>query len=181
MATTLADIVESPEAERLATGFVFTEGPLWHPEGYLLFVDIRRSQIFKLVPGGPPQLIREHSGESNGMTFDAQGRVVMCEMVNRRVTRMEADGSCTVLADRWEGKRLNRPNDIVGTSDGSLYFTNPGRERLDPAVVDLPYNSVHRITPDGAVQLVIPNIDYPNGLAFSPDEHVLYVANTRPG
>jgi gluconolactonase len=181
MAATLADIVESPEAERLATGFVFTEGPLWHPDGYLLFVDIRRSQIFKLVPGGEPQLIRENSGESNGMTFDARGRVVICEMANRRVTRMEADGSFTVLVDRWDGKRLNRPNDIVGKSDGSLYFTNPGRERLDPAVVDMPFNSVHRITPNGRVDLVIPNVDYPNGLAFSPDERVLYVANTRPG
>ena len=181
MAATLADIVESPEAERLATGFVFTEGPLWHPDGYLLFVDIRRSQIFKLVPAGEPELIREHSGESNGMTFDTQGRVVICEMANRRVTRMEADGSFTVLADRWDGKRLNRPNDIVGKSDGSLYFTNPGRERLDPAVVDMPFNSVHRITPDGRVDLIIPHVDYPNGLAFSPDERVLYVANTRPG
>jgi len=144
-------------------------------------VDIRRSQIFKLVPGGKPELIREHSGESNGMTFDAQGRVVICEMANRRVTRMERDGSFTVLADRWDGKRLNRPNDIVGKSDGSLYFTNPGRERLDPAVVEMPFNSVHRITPDGRVDLVIPNVDYPNGLAFSPDERRLYVANTRPG
>src|SRR4051812_49306396 len=79
MAVTLADIVASPQAERLATGFVFTEGPLWHPDGYLLFVDIRRSQIVKLVPGSAPAIIREHSGESNGMTFDAQGRVVICE------------------------------------------------------------------------------------------------------
>ena len=92
MAATISDIVESSQAERLATGFVFTEGPLWHPDGYLLFVDIRRSQIFKLVPGGEPEIIRENSGESNGMTFDSQGRVVICEMVNRRVTRMEAGG-----------------------------------------------------------------------------------------
>lgn len=126
MAATLHDIVQSSEAKRLATGFVFTEGPLWHPDGYLLFVDIRRSEIFKLVPGGEPELIREHSGESNGMTFDTHGRVVICEMVNRRVTRMEADGSFTVLADQWDHKRLNRPNDVVGKSDGSLYFTNPG-------------------------------------------------------
>lgn len=181
MAETLSDIVESSEAERLATGFVFTEGPLWHPDGYLLFVDIRRSQIFKLVPGGTPQLIRENSGESNGMTFDAEGRVVICEMVNRQVTRMESDGSFTVLANRWDNKRLNRPNDVVGRSDGSLYFTNPGRERLDPAAVDMAFNSVHRITPDGAVELIIPHFDYPNGLAFSPHENVLYVANTRPG
>src|SRR5215510_10548657 len=82
MPATLADIVESSEAERLATGFAFTEGPLWHPDGYLLFVDIRRSEIFKLVPGGAPEVIRENSGESNGMTFDVRGRVVICEMVN---------------------------------------------------------------------------------------------------
>jgi gluconolactonase len=181
MAVTLADIVASPQAERLATGFVFTEGPLWHPDGYLLFVDIRRSQILKLVPGNAPEIIREHSGESNGMTFDIQGRVVICEMVNRQVTRLEDDGSYTVLADRWNHQRLNRPNDIVGASDGSLYFTNPGRERLDPAVVEMAYNSVHRIRPDGTVDLIIPDIDYPNGLAFSPDERRLYVANTRPG
>ncbi len=181
MADTLSHIVESSEAERLATGFVFTEGPLWHPDGYLLFVDIRRSQICKLVLGGEPEVIRENSGESNGMTFDSQGRVVICEMVNRQVTRMESDGSYTVLADRWDHKRLNRPNDVVGKSDGSLYFTNPGRERLDPAEVDMEFNSVHRIRVDGTVESVIPHFDYPNGLAFSPDESVLYVANTRPG
>src|ERR671923_1869146 len=106
MTATLADIVGSSEAERLATGFAFTEGPLWHPDGYLLFVDIRRSQIFKLAPGDEPELIRENSGESNGMTFDSQGRVVVCEMVNRRVTRMESDGSLTVLADRWDHRRF---------------------------------------------------------------------------
>ena len=180
MAAMLNDIVELSEVERLATGFVFTEGPLWHPDGYLLFVDIRRSQIFKLVPGGEPELIREHSGEANGMTFDAQGRVVICEMVNRRVTRMEADGSFTVLADRWDHKRLNRPN-AGGQVRREPDFTNPGRERFDPSEVDMVFNSVHRITPGGTVDLVIPNVDYPNGLAFSPDERILYVANTRPG
>ncbi|MCY3637821.1 MAG: SMP-30/gluconolactonase/LRE family protein, partial [Chloroflexi bacterium] len=180
MANGLSNIVESGEAERLATGFVFTEGPLWHPDGYLLFVDIRRSQIFRLVPGGEPTIIRENSGESNGMTFDAQGRVVICEMVNRRVTRMESDGSYTPIAETSEGKRINRPNDVVLKSDGSLYFTNPGRDRLDPADVDLQYNSVHRIRPSGEVELIAP-FEYPNGIAFSPDESVLYVANTRPG
>ena len=88
MSDALSSIVESGEAERLATGFVFTEGPLWHPDGYLLFVDIRRAQIFRLVPGEEPELIREDSGESNGMTFDAQGNVVICEMVNRRLTQV---------------------------------------------------------------------------------------------
>ena len=180
MAQGLSGIVESGEAERLATGFVFTEGPLWHPDGYLLFVDIRRAQIFRLAPGGEAELIREDSGESNGMTLDSQGRVVICEMVNRRLTRMEADGSYTTIADRSEGRRLNRPNDVVGRSDGSLYFTNPGRDRLDPAEVDSQFNGVHRIRPGGDVELVAP-FEYPNGIAFSPDERALYVANTRPG
>ena len=180
MADGLSGIVESGEAERLATGFVFTEGPLWHPDGYLLFVDIRRAQIFRLVPGEEPELIRENSGESNGMTFDAQGNVVICEMVNRRLTRLEEDGSYTTIADGYDGRRLNRPNDVVLKSDGSLYFTNPGRDRLDAADVDVQFNSVHRIRPNGDVELVAP-FEYPNGIAFSPEESVLYVANTRPG
>ena len=177
----LAEIVESAEPKRLATGFQFTEGPLWHQDGYLLFVDIRTSRIFRLEPGGEPELFREDSGESNGMTFDSQGRLVVCEMINQRVTRREDDGSYTVLADAWNGQRLNRPNDVVGRSDGSLYFTNPGRERLDPSQVDMQFNSVHRIMPDGTVDMIVPGIEYPNGIAFSPDESVLYVANTRPG
>ena len=177
----LAEIVESSEPERLATGFQFTEGPLWHPDGYLLFVDIRTSRIFRLEPGGEPELFREDSGESNGMTFDSQGRLVVCEMINQQVTRREDDGSYTVLANSWNGQRLNRPNDVVGRSDGSLYFTNPGRERLDPSQVDMQFNSVHRIMSDGTVDMVVPGIEYPNGIAFSPDESILYVANTRPG
>ena len=177
----LAEIVESSEPEKLATGFQFTEGPVWHPDGYLLFVDIRTSRIYRLEPGGEPELFREDSGESNGMTFDSQGRLVVCEMINQRVTRREDDGSYTVLADSWNGQRLNRPNDVVGKSDGSVYFTNPGRERLEPSQIDMQYNSVHRIRPDGTVDMIVPGFGYPNGLAFSPDESVLYVANTRPG
>ena len=178
MAEKLAEIVESPDAERLATGFGFTEGPLWHPDGYLLFVDIPRSLIFRLVPGGEPEVIRENSGGSNGLTFDLQGRLVMCEGNNRRVTRMETDGAVTPLATEWEGKRLNRPNDVVGRSDGSLYFTNPGG-RLEPSEREIDFNGVHRIAPDGPVTAVISDFEYPNGLAFSPDERILYVANTR--
>ena len=179
--TTLSDLIESPEPERLATGFQFTEGPLWHPDGYLLFVDIRTSRIYRLEPGGEPELFREDSGESNGMTFDLHGNLIVCEMINRRVTRREDDGSYTAIAESCNGQRISRPNDVIGRSDGSLYFTNPGRERLDPADVDMQFNSVHRINPDGSVDMLIPGFQYPNGLAFSPDESVLYVANTRPG
>ena len=85
MADRLGEIIKSPDAERLATGFIFTEGSLWHPDGWLLFVDIRTSRIYRLTPGGEPEVVREDSGEANGMTFDADGRLVVCEMVNRRV------------------------------------------------------------------------------------------------
>jgi gluconolactonase len=178
MQNPLSQIVEDSEPRQLATGFGFTEGPLWHPEGYLLFVDIRRSLIFRLVPGREPEVLRENSGGSNGLTFDLQGRLVMCEGDNRRVTRMEADGSVTVLADRFEGHRLNRPNDVVGRSDGTLYFTNPGG-RLEASERELDFSGVHAIGPDGDVTAVIRDFEYPNGLAFSPDEKTLYVANTR--
>ncbi len=178
MTDDLIGIVESNEAQRLATGMVFTEGPLWHPDGYLMFVDIRRSLIFKMTPGGEPEVVRENSGGSNGLTFDLQGRLIMCEGDGRRVTRMEADGTVTPLVERWEGKRLNRPNDVVGRSDGSLYFTDPGM-RIDAAERELDFAGIYRIAPDGTSAPVITEFEYPNGLAFSPDGSILYIANTR--
>lgn len=178
MATSLDDIVESSQAERLATGFVFTEGPVWHPEGYWLFVDVRASRIYRLVPGRQPEVIREQSGGSNGMTFDLQGRLLICEGDNRQVTRREPDGSYTPIAQRLGGKRLNRPNDIVTRSDGSIYFTDPGG-RLSQAERELGFSGVHRIAPDGTLTTATAETEYPNGLAFSPDERILYVAITR--
>ena len=180
MAESLDQIVEAGAAERVATGFVFTEGPLWHPEGYWLFVDVRREPgaIFRLAPGGEPEIFREPSNGSNGLTFDLQGRLIMCEGDGRRMSRRELDGSITTIADRWEGKRLNRPNDVVCHSDGSIYFTNPGG-RIDPSEREIDFSGVHRIAPDGAVTAVVNDIEYPNGLTFSPDESILYVANTR--
>ena len=180
MPDSLDQIVESTQAERLATGFEFTEGPLWHPDGHLLFVDIRRSLIFRLAPGGQPEVFRENSGGANGLTFDLQGRLIMCEGENRRVTRREADGTITPLAERWEGKRLSRPNDVVCRSDGSVYFTNPAG-RMEASDREIDFTGVHRVAPDGAVSAVVSDTDmaFPNGLAFSPDEQILYVANTR--
>ena len=180
MADNLDQIVESSTAECLATGFVFTEGPLWHPEGYWLFVDVRREPgaIFKLVPGGQPEIYREPSNGSNGLTFDLEGRLVMCEGDGRRMSRREQDGSITALAEQWDGKRLNRPNDVVCHSDGSIYFTNPGG-RVPAEEREIDFSGVHRIAPDGTVTAAITDTEYPNGLAFSPDETVLYVTNTR--
>lgn len=176
----LAEVVESPDIERLATGLTFTEGPLWHPDGYLLFTDFYNTdRILRLVPGGEPEVVRDETGGANGLTFDLQGRLVMCEGIARQVTRMEADGTITTLANRWEGKRLCQVNDIVGRSDGSLYFTDP-TENLDPAEREIEFNGVYRIAPDGSVRVVATDFEFPNGLAFSPDESILYVSNTRP-
>ena len=174
----LADILESQTPERLATGFGFTEGPLWHADGRWEFVDIRKAAIHSLRPGGPVETVRKNSGGANGMTFDLNGRVIVCEGDNRRITRREADGSYTPIAERVDGKRINRPNDLVGRSDGSIYFTDPGG-RLSPEERELDYSGVHRIAPDGAVSNATTETEYPNGLAFSPDESILYVAITR--
>jgi gluconolactonase len=173
----LSAIIDAAPAQRLATGFVFTEGPLWHPDGFYYFVDVRASMLYRLTPGGAPEVVREKTGGGNGTTFDLQGRLVLCEGDNRRVTRRGADGRFEVLMDRFEGKRLNRPNDVVCRSDGSLYFTDPGL-RVPLAEREVPHAGVYRIAPDGAVGLVA-DFEYPNGLAFSPDERRLYVANTR--
>ena len=177
MADDLSKLLETTQADRLATGFLFTEGPLWHPDGFYYFVDIRRSNLHRITPGKPAELVRADTGEGNGTTFDLQGRLVICEGGHRRVTRWSADGRSEVLVDRYEGKRLNRPNDVVCKSDGSLWFTDPGL-RVPLAERELPYAGVYRIAADGVVTLAA-DCEYPNGLAFSPDERTLYVANTR--
>ncbi|PYM59246.1 MAG: gluconolactonase [Candidatus Rokuibacteriota bacterium] len=177
MADELSTILETTQAERLATGFVFTEGPLWHPDGFYYFVDVRSSVLYRLTPGRAHEVVREKTGGGNGTTFDLQGRLVLCEGENRRVTRTAGDGRIEVLMDRFEGKRLNRPNDVVCRSDGSIYFTDPGL-RVPLGERELPYAGVYRVAPDGTQSLVA-DFEYPNGLAFSPDERRLYVANTR--
>jgi gluconolactonase len=176
----LSQIIEAGEAERLATGFTFTEGPLYHPDGFYYFVDVRESKFYRLRPGGAAELLREDTGEGNGTTFDPQGRLVICEGGNRRLTRWPADGkfaSSEALVDRFEGKRLSRPNDVLCRSDGSVWFTNPGL-RIPLGERELDPSAVYRVAPDGAVSHVA-DFEYPNGLAFSPDERTLYVANTR--
>jgi gluconolactonase len=182
----LPDILETTEAERLATGFVFTEGPLWHPDGYYYFVDYRSSKLYRVTPGKPAELIRT-TAAGNGTTFDLQGRLLVCEGDIRAVTRTGPDGKVETLVDRFQGGRLNRPNDIVCRSDGSLYFTDPDkrmpysqREIPGPAGADNLWDgaNVYRLAPNGTLS-VAAQCEYPNGLAFSPDERTLYVANTR--
>jgi gluconolactonase len=173
---TLSDIFETTELQQVATGFVFTEGPLWHPDGFFYFVDVRASLLYRLTLGDKPQVVRKTDG-GNGTTFDLQGRLIMCEGDGRRVTRTGTDGSVTTLIDRFEGKRLNRPNDVICARDGALLFTDPSL-RVPFAEREVEHAAVYRIAPDGAVREVAP-FEYPNGLALSPDERTLYVANTR--
>ena len=177
MSDQIANITDSP-AEKMAGGFEFTEGPLWHPDGYWLFVDIRKLRIHKMSTSGQVETFREPSFGTNGMTFDNQGNLVICESDNRQIMRRQADGSYTAIATHLDGKRLNRPNDIVSRSDGTLYFTDPGG-RLTEEERELDFSGVHRISPDGIHSLATSETEYPNGLAFSPDESILYVAITR--
>jgi len=181
--------------EKLAGGFGFTEGPIWQREGFLLFSDIPNNVILQWKPAaGASEFLRDsgYSGSvsspgshigSNGLTLDHEGRLIICEHGNRRLTRLEKTGRRTVLADKYQGKRLNSPNDVVCKSDGALYFTDPPyglpKRDADPAK-DLPFNGIYRLS-DGQLQLLHQGLSRPNGLAFSPDEKYLYVANSDPG
>jgi gluconolactonase len=172
----LSDILETTKLDQVATGFVFTEGPLWHPDGFFYFVDVRANVLYRITLGQPAEKIRDTKG-GNGLTFDLQGRLINCEGDGRRVTRSDKDGTVTTLLDRFEGKRLNRPNDVICASDGSLLFTDPSL-RVPLAEREQDHAPVYRISPDGQVSPVA-NFEYPNGLALSPNERTLYVANTR--
>ncbi len=188
------DAIVSPHArvERLATGFLFTEGPVWVREGdYLLFSDPNANRIYRWSPDGQVSVYRTKSGYtgfdigeygqpgSNGLALDADGRLVIAEHGNRRISRLERNGVLTVLADRYEGNRLNSPNDLVLRSDGSLYFTDPpfGLPQFDADPrKELPFSGVFLLK-DGRLRLVATDLRGPNGLAFSPDERFLYVTN----
>jgi gluconolactonase len=183
------DTVISPQEpiQHLADGFGGAqgpaEGPLWWKEGgYLLFSDIHNNKRMKYEPGAGVSLFLEPTNRANGLTRDLQGRLVACEHDSRRVTRLELDGSTTVLANSFQGRQLNRPNDVVVRSDGVIYFTDPWTNPAAPQQWDLPFSGVYRLTPDlGTLSLLSDDFILPNGLAFSPDESVLYVNDTRRG
>ena len=162
----------------LLAGGGLSEGPLWHPGGFLTFVRVERSELVRWDPARGARVLRTDTGRGNGCTLDRAGRLVMCEGGNRRVTRTEHDGSITTLAERWRGRRLNRPNDVICRSDGTIYFTDP--ELFVPAAErEIGFPAVFRITTDGQVDVATDACEYPNGLALSPDESVLYVAVSR--
>ncbi len=159
------------------------EGPVWWKEGgYLLFSDIHNNRRMKWSPNDGVTLFREPTDRANGLTRDLQGRLVACEHDSRRVTRLEHDGSITVIANSFKGRQLNRPNDVVVKSDGSIYFTDPWTFPGPQQQWDLDYFGVYRVSPDlGTLTLLVQDFVLPNGLAFSPDESVLYVNDTRRG
>jgi len=161
-------------AEVVADGMKFTEGPAWNAKGFVVFSDIPANRIYRWQEGQKPQVFREPSQNSNGLAFDAKGRLLACEHGSRRVTRTDLDGKATVLADRFEGKRLNSPNDLTLHSDGSVYFTDPPYG-LGGRKGELGFNGVFRIAPDGTLTLLIRDMDRPNGIGLSPDEKWLYV------
>src|SRR6516225_8119676 len=188
MAPELERIIAVSEPIRhLADGFGGTsgpaEGPVWWKEGhYLLFSDIHNDKRMKYEPGKGVTVYQEPTNRANGLTRDLQGRLVACEHDSRRVTQQELDGSITVIANSFQGHRLNRPNDVVVKSDGCIYFTDPWTSPAAPEQWDLTFSGVYRVTPDlGTMTLLIDDCVLPNGLAFAPDENVLYVNDTRRG
>ena len=152
------------------------EGPLWWKEGgFLLFrgTDYRR---WKYSPGQPLSVFKENTNAANGITRDMQGRLVACEAATRRIVREERDGNITVMASGFQGRPFNRPNDIVVKSDGAMYFTDPWTAAEPPKETDQNFAGVYRISPDrGTLTLLVDDFLTPNGIAFSPDETVLYV------
>jgi gluconolactonase len=183
------------EIETVASGIAWAEGPLWDAaRGALLFSDVPRNGVYRVRPGGgvtlvfapsgytgaPPFLGREPG--SNGLAFDSAGRLVLCQHGDRRIARREPDGRFTVLADRFERRRLNSPNDLAFRSNGDLYFTDPPfglPGGFDDPAKELTFQGVYRLTPRGELEAVVRDLAAPNGLAFAPDERTLYVSNAQ--
>ena len=170
----LKTLIEDGDPELLAASFQFTEGPIWQADGSLIFSDIPANRLYRWTAEEGAKVWREPTGNANGNTLDRQGRLLTCEHSGRRVSRTESNGTVIALAERYQGGRLNSPNDIVVKSDGVVYFTDPPYG-IKPEEREQPHNGVYRILPDGALELLVDDFDRPNGLAFSPDESILYI------
>ena len=173
-------IAPNARVEKVADGFEFIEGPLWYPDGFLLFSDIPADTIYKWQPKQNTKIFRQPSGNANGNAFDLAGRLITGEHGNRRLSRTEKDGRVVTLAERYQGKQLNSPNDIAVKSDGSIYFTDPPYG-IEPEQEELGFYGVYRLAPDGTLTLLVDDFVRPNGITFSPDETKLYVNDSEEG
>ena len=167
---------QSVQVEKIAGGFGFLEGPVWSRENFLVFSDLARNKMLKLSPGEGRADLRTDSAGANGNTYDASGKLYTCEGRGRRVVREDKKGRVEVLADRWQGKRLNAPSDIVVRKDGEIYFTDPafGREQ---DTRELDFYGVYRISRKGALEVVAKPKGRPHGIALAPSGRILYVTN----
>jgi len=164
--------------EKVAGGFGFTEGPVWDPAGFLYFSDGPKNKIHRLYPNGKLETVIE-LGDPDGNTLDRDHRLIDCASELRAVIRVTPDGHYSVLADHYEGKRFNTPNDVVIGPDGAIYFTDPTLDFTKGEQQDLPFQGVYRIAKNGDVRLLTKDLTQPNGLAFSPDGKRLYVDDTE--
>jgi gluconolactonase len=179
-------VSDDAELERLGTGFTFTEGPLWNPDGFLLFSDMPGDVRRRWDEDGGVREIANPSNKGNGMTFDNDGRLIVCEHVTSSLVRMDPDGTGSgreVLATHFEGKELNSPNDVIVSSDGAIYFSDPTFGRMPGFGIerdqDLDFQGVYRIAPGGGdPQLLVDDFVQPNGLCFNADESLLYINDT---
>ncbi|MEP0781568.1 SMP-30/gluconolactonase/LRE family protein [Microcoleus sp. ZQ-A2] len=178
--TLQAILDDNAQVEKVAGDFQFTEGPLWHPKGFLLFSDIPANTLYQWTANKKPEIFRRPSGNANGNTLDREGRLLTAEHSNRRVSRTEKDGSIVTLASQYEGKRLNSPNDLAVKSDGSIYFTDPPYG-IKSEQEELGFYGVYRLASDGKLTLLVKDFVRPNGIAFSPDEKKLYVNDSEKG
>ncbi|MCX6623342.1 MAG: SMP-30/gluconolactonase/LRE family protein [Acidobacteria bacterium] len=163
--------------EHLSSGYQFTEGPVWSRDNFLVFSDIPAGKIYKWVPGAKPVVIRADSNNANGNTYDEKGRLYTCEAKLRRVVRFERSGRVTIIADRYLGKKLNEPNDVVVRHDGNIYFTDPAFGTADERR-ELDFYGVYHVDPKGELEVIAKPEGRPNGIALSPGGKILYVTNS---
>jgi gluconolactonase len=163
--------------EKVATGYAFAEGPTWSPMGFLIFSDIPNNKLIQFVPGQAADVFRDNSSGATGNRFDAQGRLYTCESHSRRVTRTDKKGRVEVLAERWQGKRLNAPNDLAIRKEGDVYFTDPafGNQR---DTRELDFFGVFHLSRKGELEVIAKPKGRPNGIALAPDGRTLYVSNS---
>src|SRR5690348_7035106 len=180
----LRDLVDEDAAvEQVATGFTFTEGPIWMPDGSLHFSDMPADKRRRWHPGDGVTVLRDPSNKCNGMTIDNDGNLIVCEHVTSSVVRERPDGSRETIASHWRGKELNAPNDVIVARDGSILFSDPTYGRMPVFGLERPqeldFQGVYRIPPGGGeLQLLVDDFAQPNGLCFSLDESLLYVNDT---